>query len=508
MSKQPFVIFTLFLVTMSIANTAAIVYVDADASGPVHNGSSWATAYRSIRQAVDSAPDGAQIWAAAGVYRESVELANYKKLYGGFAGVETSLDQRLIGAFPTVIDPGGRGRGIDVGRGVYTTIDGVTIRNGRADVGAGIRCQTNTTTKIRNCRIENCRATVWGGGLYMGVYTYGDVTNCEIVLNRAPKGGGAVIEYHSYPLIRNCLIARNHATISGGGLYCPFHSGADLGNCTIVYNSAEVDGGGLHGEPGSPVILKHCILAFNSAPVGGGLFGRGTSSALTYSYCNFYENAGGDIGGTIVQMDPGYLNTYVDPLFLMPDRDEYRLRQDSPCAGKGVYALEYPYNLDRVGIAGLLPDGTAARTNRLVVSGIDGDTSYLEAPDRSSAIAVRGLTGRRVGDLLSSVTGVVSTNAEGRRIMTVSASTLHGADIYTPEPLGMTIRDLSRITGLRVNICGRVTGLHPGGFTFSDGTASIPVRWAGSVPIDVHVRATGVRTLASDLLASEVLVLQ
>jgi len=495
----------LCLIGISAAHGATVVRVDSDAPGPVHNGSSWATAYTSIGQALTAVGSGAEVWIAAGIYRESVTMTQYSKLCGGFLGYETSIAQRLVGAFPTVIDPSGAGRGIDIPNGVRSTIDGITIRNGRADDGAGIRCQGDSTTSIINCRIENCKATNRGGGIYTARYTYGTFAGCDMVRNKALNGGGAYIENHSYPVLRNCLIIRNKATASGGGVYGPYHAGPDFENCTIAYNSADVSGGGAFDAYGSPMILNYCIVTFNSAPVGGGLFGGDTSSALTYSHCDLYGNAGGDLGGAIKPALPGYGNFSADPLFLMPDRDEFRLRLDSPCAGIGVYPLDSPYNLDRIGIAKLLPDGAQAKINRLVVSYVDGGTVYLQSPDRSTAIAVQGLSGYNAGDLLASVVGTLGTNPAGAKILSASGSILHATGVYTPDPLGSTIRALSGMIGLRTKTWGRVTEVLPGGFRLSDGGTGVPVRWPGVVQLDDLVSVTGVYTIDSDLLATEVL---
>ncbi len=503
MSKRITIALLLCLLGISAAHGATVVYVDADAPGPIHNGTSWATAYTGIGQAISATGTGSDYWIAAGTYRESVTMTQYSKLYGGFLGYETSLSQRLGGAFPTIIDPGGAGRGIDVPTQVSVTIEGITIRNGKADDGGGIRCQITTTATIINCRFENCRATNRGGGIYMGKYSYGDIINCEMIHNKAVSGGGIYVEYHSYPVVRNCLIVRNHATGSGGGVFGPYHAGPDFENCTIAYNSAEVSGGGGYDYYGSPMILNYCIIAFNSAPVGGGLFGGSTSSALTYSHCDLYGNVGGDLGGMIKPAAPAWGNFSADPRFLMPDRDEFRLRFDSPCAGVGCYPLDSPYNLNRIGIAKLLPDGTAARINRLVVSCSDGVTTYLQSPDRSAAIAVQGLNGYNVGDLLASVTGTVSTNPGGAKILSASASTLHAAGRHIPEPLGSTLTRVNRMIGLRTKTWGRVTEILPGGFRLSDGETGVPVRWAGAVQLDSIVSVTGVYTLDSDFLASE-----
>jgi hypothetical protein len=77
------------------------IYVDANAP-PGGDGSSWATAYRYLQDALADASNGDQIWVAAGTYYPSVEVGGtgdrYKTfqmkdgvaIYGGFpAGGDT-----------------------------------------------------------------------------------------------------------------------------------------------------------------------------------------------------------------------------------------------------------------------------------------------------------------------------------------------------------------------------------------------------------------------------------
>ena len=88
-----------------------VVYVDEDANG-TNDGSSWTNAYRELRDAISAVDPFTQIWVAEGTYvpTESVMnegaaflLRNNVGIYGGFSGVETSLDQRDWVAHPTVL---------------------------------------------------------------------------------------------------------------------------------------------------------------------------------------------------------------------------------------------------------------------------------------------------------------------------------------------------------------------------------------------------------------------
>ena len=338
MSKYLKLIVIVSLCLIASGNCLAAVYVNANAAGLVHNGKSWNTAYKSVQDALNSLKTTGEIWVAGGVYRECITLKkNYVKVYGGFRGNETKLTQRILGAYPTIIDAGRTGRPIEVLRNIWCTIDGVNVRQGFADRGGGICCRTNSNVMIRNCRIENCEARDFGGGVYLDRYAKGEMSNCVIAYNTASMGGGAVIEYHSYPKWTNILIIRNLAKVSGGAIYCPYHSGADLKYCTLAFNKALVNGGAAYTYQGGAVKLGNCIIAFNSAPIGGGIFGGGNSSNTYFSNCDFYANDGGNLGGAIKQ-PPSYLRNFsADPMFFDSSVDDFHLCKGSPCAGIGSF---------------------------------------------------------------------------------------------------------------------------------------------------------------------------
>jgi hypothetical protein len=85
-----------FLVGIGCTIAAAdVIYVNANAPGPTHDGTSWLTAYLSLQDALGRPPtSGDQIWVAAGTYKpgsssyDSFQMKNGVGIYGGFAGNE------------------------------------------------------------------------------------------------------------------------------------------------------------------------------------------------------------------------------------------------------------------------------------------------------------------------------------------------------------------------------------------------------------------------------------
>jgi len=510
--------FAAALVTLLLASGAgAAVYVAADAPGPVHNGASWNTAFTTITAAVNSLAYGGDVWIKAGIYRECLAAKSYVNLYGGFLGFETSTSQRLIGAFPTIVDARQQGSAISVPYNAWVTIDGLTLRRGRTLNGGGVFCDNSSVVKIRNCRIEDCRATICGGGVYWGKYTTGEMTDCFITGCTAPNGGGGVVEYHSYPVWRRVEIARNHATASGGGLHCPGHSGADLGNCTLVCNTAGSTGGAVQCQGSGSVTINNCVISGNCAPSGGGLYGANVDGQLTFSHCDFWQNDGGDWAGTIPTPPPTAGSFFADPLFVKPDYDEYRLMPGSPCSGVGAYPLDTVVTVDRIGVAKMLDDGVQVRLSGKIVSCADGATTYIQEPDRASAIAVTGLFGFARSDIVSSVTGTLSTNPMGVRVLNASSSSIYQYGRCDPRPVAARPSWLPSALGLYARTWGRVTGVATDGFSLTDGTNGtdrtdgtngLYVRLPGNnVAIGDFVCVTGVYTANGDFRASGVQLL-
>ena len=109
---------------------AGIVYVDVDSTCSSSCGGSWAEAHPNLQDALATAVSGDQIWVTQGIYYPDIgggmspndrsatfTLLNGVAIYGGFAGNESSLDERNITANPTLLsgdieknditDPGG-----------------------------------------------------------------------------------------------------------------------------------------------------------------------------------------------------------------------------------------------------------------------------------------------------------------------------------------------------------------------------------------------------------------
>lgn len=132
---------------------SGVLYVDKNASG-LQDGSSWSNAYRSFEQALDRAAhceDINEIWIAEGIYSPYYDVPRSKafsirpglEIYGGFAGTENSIEERIYGIYPTVLS-GDIGLPGDHSDNLYNVLliqagsldvvlDGIIVKNGKAD---------------------------------------------------------------------------------------------------------------------------------------------------------------------------------------------------------------------------------------------------------------------------------------------------------------------------------------------------------------------------------------
>jgi len=191
-----------------------------------------------------------------------------------------------------------------LGRGAYfhnsetrnSVLSGVTITNGRADYGGGIR--SNASPTIVNCRIIGNRADESGGGIFCSLRT------CRI---------------------ENCLITGNTAA-TGGALHLS-HAAAEVVNCTVCRNSAFLVGGiyAIFETQHMPTILNS-ILWDNVTDVGSDnqLF-PGVNSFVSYSAI---DQDGFD--------EDDRHNIRQNPIFANPDQGDYSLGPASPCIDNGL----------------------------------------------------------------------------------------------------------------------------------------------------------------------------
>ncbi|MFH2010067.1 MAG: right-handed parallel beta-helix repeat-containing protein [bacterium] len=334
------------------------VFVNNDPSIPLRDGKSWASAFAAIQDGIDQAfslADSCEVWVAQGIYyiyesspSDTVLLRSGVGLYGGFAGSETSREQRDWQANQTVLNGTQAGYPPNHVYHVVTAtnvqdavIDGLVIREGQAlagepdDRGGGLKSDNSSLT-LANCTLANNGATGQGGGIYSGnsslavidsllqgnwalegggmynspgstVTVTGSVfldnqgsgmhnDNCSLTVSDCDfqgnsgqaNGGGGIYNYQSSPMVSGCLFDTN----SGGGMY-NLESSPTVTDCTFTGNN-NMFGGGMSNYQSSPAVTD-CTFTGNNANFGGGMHNEQSSPTVTD--CIFTDNLAEYEGG-------------------------------------------------------------------------------------------------------------------------------------------------------------------------------------------------------------------
>lgn len=223
------------------AALADVIYVDSRAQG-ANTGASWQDAYFDLHDALDAAGSGSEIWVAGGPYVPNRDSGGIPagaddtfavpdsglRIYGGFLGGETHLNQRNPFLNKTILT------------GLAEKFHVLTIEN-EFDNGVHV-----------------------DGFLITGGAAIDDQKGTDF------NGGGALI-YASDSTFANCAFVANHASIAGGGLYANVNQ-LNLVNCIFFDNSAGIDaangtGGGLYVR--GQLAMANCLFHRNFAGFNG-----------------------------------------------------------------------------------------------------------------------------------------------------------------------------------------------------------------------------------------------
>ena len=286
-------------VTIRINGPTFTWYVNDDATG-ANNGTSWTDAFNKVQDAMNAAVSGDTIWVAEGTYTATGTVLTMKEgveIYGGFAGTESSLEQRNITAHPTILD--GQSANYEVVIGASNTrIDGFTITHTNA---YGIYNNGNTSITIANCIISEISASNIGGG----IYNYGSspiITNCLFSKNfsgNSGGGGAAITTTNSSPTIYNCTFSGNIASWGGAMEIYGGTSGLNIKNCAFMGNTGTAGGGAIYNYGSSLPTITNCIFSGNSTGGKGGAIANYYSSSPKITNCMFSGNSAASGGGAI-----------------------------------------------------------------------------------------------------------------------------------------------------------------------------------------------------------------
>ncbi len=351
------------LAIVPAAAGAKTIYVDDDATGP-NDGTSWASAYKCLQDALadaNDAPKPVEVRVAQGIYKPdrgakqtngnreaTFQLINGVMLKGGYAGLGApDPNERNVRAYETVLSGDLNGDDVDVadprdllneptradnsyhvvtgsGTDNSAVLDGFIISGGNADRlshdrGAGMHSTSGSPT-LNACTFRSNSADFGGGGMY-NENSSPILVDCSFVGNWGWNGGG-ISNYHSSDTnLINCRFIWN-AAVAGAGMYV-YGGSQTLVNCIFTANSADSVGGGISKEWGG-LTLANCTFRGNSARSGNALVTNWPCN-VKLSNCILWDG-GGEIsndGPSIVEAAysnvqggwPGAGNVDVDPLF-------------------------------------------------------------------------------------------------------------------------------------------------------------------------------------------------
>lgn len=271
------------------------------------------------------------IWVAQSTYYPtagadrsvSFVLKNGVKMYGGFEGTETDLEQRDFMVRETILSgniglPNGSDNAYHVlyGEGLDSTtwLDGFVVTkgvaNGSDDYSTGGGLLINPSSDVYN--------------------TCPTIQNCRFESNYATSGGAiAVPRWHfsqnyANPIIRNCQFVSNRAGLFGGAMAKIGPSLVEkpfiLENCVFTGNASGLDGGGIFfSKTENVVILQNCDFEKDTSKssLGGGIyFASGyeemIGATLIIDSCSFKQNIATE-GGALYYLDGGLLSFGMPP---------------------------------------------------------------------------------------------------------------------------------------------------------------------------------------------------
>ncbi|MGR7813304.1 choice-of-anchor Q domain-containing protein [Lacinutrix undariae] len=243
------------------------IYVNSSATGN-NDGANWANAYTDLQDALQNAVTGGQIWIAKGVYKPSTSARNTYyvidkedlKIYGGFAGTEGQLSERVLGTNETILSGDVQGNDANV-TDFYSNYDNITRK-------------TDNTYRIIN-------VSTAGNNLLLDGLTISDAHNNSGSTSR----GAAIYKEKSVSnlTLRNCIIKDNVGRNDNAALLAEF----ELNNTT--------------GDRGS-LIVENCQFINNMSRWATGIYvfvRASTNVDVSVANTLFNGNLTGDLTSTV-----------------------------------------------------------------------------------------------------------------------------------------------------------------------------------------------------------------
>ncbi|MEH1931596.1 beta strand repeat-containing protein [Nostoc sp.] len=273
----------------------------------------------SLRQQILNADlaGGTNIINFGGLFSDAI--AHTINLTGSSLSITDNLTIEGTNASLLTIKDDSADRVFDIGKGVTSAINGLTIINTYDGAGGGGAISNEGVLTLSNSTITGNSAgnTTDINGAYLlgqggGIYNTGSLTvNHSIISNNTANSGGGGIYNTGSLTVNHSSITDNTASSSGGGIDSSYNNAntiTTINYSTIAGNTASTGlGGGIYNTGGS-LTINHSIISNNTADPGsegmGNFYGSGggiyNTDSLTVNYSiisNNTANSGGGIEG-------------------------------------------------------------------------------------------------------------------------------------------------------------------------------------------------------------------
>ncbi|HPT43388.1 MAG TPA: right-handed parallel beta-helix repeat-containing protein [Paludibacteraceae bacterium] len=265
--------------------------VDLTAEGKTLN--AWLTA------TFTSFPEGDQIWLIKGIYQVNAIFnipANFT-IYGGFAGNETTIDERIKGSNPwdfsneTTLDGNNATAIWGCASNRTALIDGITFTKGYIS-GNSAGLTTRLGVVVRNSKFLENNATGQGGAILMNAG--GEVYDSYFYNNSANLGGAVHIGGVGASVVSGCLFENNKAITGAnkqGGAIRSQSTVATIINSKFINNDAAGNGSAIYTQVDTDKANKIINCVFYGNKTKSALYLRG---AAVYN-STIVNNEGGGV---------------------------------------------------------------------------------------------------------------------------------------------------------------------------------------------------------------------